>query len=728
MHIESSQIFPTISDPNFHTRMSSNDHEPRSSFTNLNVNGRGEYVQISSSEKMSDSVIDGSQTLIEPLSTMQLSGPGLCGEETICPIESTTNMESHTSRTFPMASKQLKNKKYHFTNRESLLERQKEYYQCHKNKILRKSRRSDPPKRDDKNMEPESHYEIMHKNDYEVESFREARRKYPPIHGKSTDVLLKCKERYITKLIENLDSPCTAENRIQADQLVTRCIHVTGDRVLELKRVMKKLSTKCELAVPKLGDVSISDNVEFGTSILCGKPNHHSTTAPYFLETAYDTSMLNQWRETDIDGLDDVSREVRKKPLIMDEKGKVTNILLCYVKAGKISSTWTCDDYCRKVDVDILREVKSLFEEIIGLGYPASENFCRNVDTCTSETRNSDKRGHPITCYVEPLTCASKLLKIDILSCHYPSLHTVKRMIYEVKHLYNWIGSIELALAEGDFASLLQIREESEDVQVQCSNTEGETCLDEVELTRRYLRGIEELTRIDQDPPSIPCISCERLCTSRYVDRVEKHLIENDFGYFGLKSTSLMYDLIGGGERDVDETWWEKLQDLYDSQYSRESFICHFCIGKLKKNQLPSLSIMNGLLTDKTPPEIQTLNRFEDVLIQRAKAFQTIVKLETVQKENIPHYMKLDQIKGRTFHLPLPLEATLEKLCRETDPINMNHEMFILVRSNPTKRKVVWEDHVDITKVWTALELLKSEYLCMQALNCPVHRQNCFNI
>ncbi|KAJ8684518.1 hypothetical protein QAD02_020310 [Eretmocerus hayati] len=294
MHIESSQIFPTISDPKSHTRVSSNDYEPGLSFTDLNVNGRGEYVQISSSEKMSDSIIDCSQTLLRILSPMQLSGPELCGEKTICPIESTKNMESYTGRTFPMTSKQLKNKKYHFTNRESILKRQKEYYQCHKNEILKKSRRSDPPKRDDKNMEHESHHEIMHKNDYEVESFREARKEYPPIHGKSTDVLLKCKERYITKLIKNLDSPCTAENRIQADQLVTRCIHVRGDRVLKLKRVMKKLSTKCELVVSKLGDVSILDNVEFGTSLLCGKPNHHSTTAPYFLETAYDTSMLNQ--------------------------------------------------------------------------------------------------------------------------------------------------------------------------------------------------------------------------------------------------------------------------------------------------------------------------------------------------------------------------------------------------------------------------------------------------
>ncbi|KAJ8676919.1 hypothetical protein QAD02_012706 [Eretmocerus hayati] len=128
---------------------------------------------------------------------------------------------------------------------------------------------------------------------------------------------------------------------------------------------------------------------------------------------------------------------------------------------------------------------------------------------------------------------------------------------------------------------------------------------------------------------------------------------------------------------------------------------------------------MNGLSTDETPPEIQTLNRFEKVLIQSAEVFQAIVKPETVQKKNIPHYMKLDQVKDRTFHSPLSLEATLEKICRGTDPINMNHEMFILVRSDPTKRKVVWEDNVDITKVWTALELLKSSNPLYASIELP---------
>ncbi|KAJ8682162.1 hypothetical protein QAD02_017954 [Eretmocerus hayati] len=236
-----------------------------------------------------------------------------------------------------------------------------------------------------------------------------------------------------------------------------------------------------------------------------------------------------------------------------------------------------------------------------------------------------------------------------------------------------------------------------------------ETCLDETELAKRYMRGIKEFTKVDQDPPCIPCISCERLCTSKYTDRVEKHIIESNSKYFALKSNNnLLVSMLGGSyeQRNDEKSWWERLQDLHEPENFRNSFICHHCIGKFKLDQLPSLCVLNNLFIDNVPIELQTLNRFEKMLIQRAKAFQVVVKLETVQKKNIPHYMKLDQVKGRTFYLPLPLEATLEKICKETDPINLNHEMYVLVRSNPTKKKVVWEDYVSIKKVWLALGYL----------------------
>lgn len=67
--------------------------------------------------------------------------------------------------------------------------------------------------------------------------------------------------------------------------------------------------------------------------------------------------------------------------------------------------------------------------------------------------------------------------------------------------------------------------------------------------------------------------------------------------------------------------------------------------------------------------------------------------------KNLPNHVKIPKVVGRTFHLPLPLEETMSKLCSETEPINKNHELHILVRSVPSKAKVVWESLVDLKKV-----------------------------
>ena len=66
---------------------------------------------------------------------------------------------------------------------------------------------------------------------------------------------------------------------------------------------------------------------------------------------------------------------------------------------------------------------------------------------------------------------------------------------------------------------------------------------------------------------------------------------------------------------------------------------------------------------------------FEKMLIQRTKAFQTIVKMDTVAKKNLPHHVKVDKLKGRTFHLPLPTNETLKKICPDTDPLNMDTDL-----------------------------------------------------
>jgi len=51
------------------------------------------------------------------------------------------------------------------------------------------------------------------------------------------------------------------------------------------------------------------------------------------------------------------------------------------------------------------------------------------------------------------------------------------------------------------------------------------------------------------------------------------------------------------------------------------------------------------------PEVILSLNEFEKILIQRAKAFQTVVKMGTIANKKIPHKQKVQKVKGRTFYL-----------------------------------------------------------------------------
>ena len=49
----------------------------------------------------------------------------------------------------------------------------------------------------------------------------------------------------------------------------------------------------------------------------------------------------------------------------------------------------------------------------------------------------------------------------------------------------------------------------------------------------------------------------------------------------------------------------------------------------LNKNTMPARCVLNGLVTEPVPDELKSLDALSKQLIQRAKAFQTIVRLGT---------------------------------------------------------------------------------------------------
>lgn len=95
------------------------------------------------------------------------------------------------------------------------------------------------------------------------------------------------------------------------------------------------------------------------------------------------------------------------------------------------------------------------------------------------------------------------------------------------------------------------------------------------------------------------------------------------------------------------------------------------------------------------------LNQHERLLIQRAKAFRVVTRIGTVSGKNRPRQQMVGKVKGRTFHLPLPIQKTLEKSQQEIAP---NQDFYILVRGAPTNQKQVSDSNINVNHVYKALE------------------------
>ena len=62
--------------------------------------------------------------------------------------------------------------------------------------------------------------------------------------------------------------------------------------------------------------------------------------------------------------------------------------------------------------------------------------------------------------------------------------------------------------------------------------------------------------------------------------------------------------------------------------------MCRYCRNSLNANKIPARSILNALEVDELPESLQQLTLFESILLQKAKCFQTVVRLFSTLPRN----------------------------------------------------------------------------------------------
>lgn len=494
----------------------------------------------------------------------------------------------------------------------------------------------------------------------------------------TTKHVCKQSEIFISLIAEKLSRKYPEkDSRSEAEKIFKWCKVSRVSCYSNARRIYKSLQETAEANITKIKNVNA--NITDTIAALCGESKHRSTTEAYFATTSYNFKRFSMQNE-----------QSKNKFLITNESGQISNILPVTYETKKISkkksATWKCDESVCKIykDVDLIKHFHEFLEHIMKISFKDVRLFSNDLKSCDLPHCQPLKQGHPESCYHDFKSCPSKFISTLILSPHFPKVRNIKTKVYTVLRNIEKIDRIDKALNEIDIEYLEFECEFTKNNIKTTTHSAVEIDLDEDNIIASHAKAFKAFHRKALDTPSYPCVSCEKLCFRRNVTDI------NNF------------------RKPVDTRAWLNLMKYTRSLSLDCDYVCTYCLQKLRNDQVPTTCVLNNLSTCVQPEEISILNNYEKMLIQRAKAFQTVKRMGTVMNKNIPHKRLIPQVKGRTFHLPLPLEETLQKICPDEEPINLEQEFFILIRGLPKKSKIIWEDLVDMKKVFNALKWLKS--------------------
>ena len=477
-------------------------------------------------------------------------------------------------------------------------------------------------------------------------------------------------------LLDELNDAFCQTHPWLAQKVTTRSAHAAVSKVSADALLAKALNIRRTKAGGLLKDVRAISAIKLTENdILAGVRHHSAASEPYFYDTSYNHTKQHAPIPVDLNGRCVVAEEIENR-------------------GGHDSMRplkWKCTSECRMLtsgEIEVVLKTKLLFQKCIDdvrAGLDGRDSGCSCVchdSTLQSDLHYNEWRGHPICC--EFPACSSPLRVIRATAPHYPVLRGLIWPLYSAHKNHMAVKAIDAALCSGSVEELLDLLGLADNLSHLFSDegvqhavvsddhsSPGLGCI-ERHLLVTHADLIAELRSKFCDDPEFACCSCEQLCQRKQVSCV-------DFSNLGKYNTSI---------------WLALKAHILQSGLSEKLYICKHCRPFLNKNTMPARCVLNGLVTEPVPYELSKLDALSKQLIQRAKAFQTIVRLGTYSRK-VPAYNPLQACKGCMFFLPLPLNKTWQTLSEvsfgETDLVALpDPQLFIILNGVPTKSKVVW--------------------------------------
>lgn len=427
-------------------------------------------------------------------------------------------------------------------------------------------------------------------------------------------------------------------------------------RIVAKKVVRDNLALRRKLVGELLKTVRNIDQQTFSEEAF-EEGSHTISSEPYFRETSYKCPALKEVTVidrkskclvTELRLPDKNEYSLDEIPIAVDSEGR------CYLNVDdeKPSKTWKCNCTCRTFDTtdrQIIIDLKNEFcddsiENVRDVLQTLDDgcqhgHYCKFSDRLVDMEEGSDesdlnpleeKKGHPLPC--SSGCCTSRLHILRAAAVHYPILRTLLNNIYRARRSHNGIRDIESSLSEGSVSSLkniLKVQELSELLYEESVTAEAQSVSSSESHLEVEFEGIIKAfyDKLKEDP-EYTCCSCEKLL-------LKKVLTSFNFTTEKFKSSTWVQLKNYLHERDPDVS-------------TKELYVCKDCRPVLNAGNIPARCVLNGLYTEPVPEELANLSSLENQFIQRAKCFQTVVRLGTYTGK-VPIYNRVKAVKGTMF-------------------------------------------------------------------------------